>query len=674
MSQIPPLIAAFLKEIDFICERKKCPFSHFVAKSATIADIFPTGGPPYLMGARFHRGCKVPSYCLFWNPLFYQNSNSTILRGEALATTTTHHRLDQAATLLIVFTRLTVLVTLAVGSLACGQDSNTTDWAGADRFDGRDPISNPYYSAPSERITWVGNVTSQADSVANADTARTDFGVNGSGIKIGVISDSYNTLGGEAAGIASGDLPGVGNPNGFLTPVTVLKDDNSGTDEGRAMVELIHDIAPGAELMFHSAFNNPGSAGSAPTTTIANAIDALRIAGADIIVDDVGILSGAKYQDGASAKAVEAAFAAGILYFSSAGNNGNNAYEAIQKSAAPAVGFNDLHDFNTVGDSDQILNLGVLNPGQEFRVTLWWNDPYASLGGTPTTDLSLLFVAINEAEGINAVIEENQDQFGGADPFEFGGITNPFDFPLEVGIAVERVAGDAAKLLSIEVVGQNIDDDSDTESGTIHGHNAAKGAVSVAAQFYADPGLDNVESFSSKGPTLFLFDELGNPLAEPEFRATPLITGIDGTDTSFFPSGPGADIEPNGFPNFFGTSAAAPHVAAIAALVMERTQNLGVSLEPDEFYELLFASTIDIETAGFDNLSGFGRLDANLALSQVRASLGDVNLDGTVDFDDIPAFISVLIGGEFQAEADCDENGVVDFSDIPSFIEILIAS
>ena len=580
-------------------------------------------------------------------------------------------RSGKSASLAACLSGLITLATLASGQAAKGQDFNTTDWSGAERFIGNDSINNPYYSAPSHTITWVGNVTSQADSVTNADSGRTNFSVNGAGIKIGVISDSFNFLGGAAAGIASGDLPGVGNPNGFSTPVNVLKDATSGTDEGRAMIELIHDIAPGAELMFHSAFNNPGPAGSAPTTTIANAIDALRLAGADIIVDDVGILTGAKYQDGASAKAVEAAFAAGIPYFSSAGNNGNNAYEAILKSADPAAGFNDLHDFNAAGDSDQILNLGVLNPGQEFRVTLWWNDPYASLGGTPTTDLSLLFVAINEAEGVNAVVEQNQDQLGGADPFEFGGITNPFDFPLEVGIAVERVAGEQAKLLSIEVVGQGINDDSDTDSGTIHGHNAAKGAVSVAAQFYAEPGLDNVESFSSVGPSLFLFDELGNPLAEPEVRATPLLTGIDGTDTSFFPAAPGSDIEPNGFPNFFGTSAAAPHVAAIAALVMERANNLGVGLEPDELYDLLFASTIDIETAGFDNLSGFGRLDAGLALSQVRGSLGDVNLDGLVDFLDISPFISVLSNGGFQAEADCDESGVVNFLDISSFILIL---
>ena len=51
--------------------------------------------------------------------------------------------------------------------------------------------------------------------------------------------------------------------------------------------------------------------------------------------------------------------------------------------------------------------------------------------------------------------------------------------------------------------------------------------------------------------------------------------------------------------------------------------------------------------------------------------LGDVNLDGEVTFADIPAFITVLSGGGFQAEADCDENGFVNFADIPAFIAVL---
>ena len=270
-------------------------------------------------------------------------------------------------------------------------------------------------------VTWVGSVTSQADGVTNANAARTMFGVDGSGIKIGVISDSYDFLAGAAASIAAGDLPGVGNPNGFVTPVNVVNDHlvASSTDEGRAMIELIHDLAPGAEILFHSAFNNPGAAGSPPSTTIANAIDALRIAGANIIVDDVGILTTANYQDGASAQAANAAFAAGIPYFSSAGNNDNNAYEDTYSPFM--AGSNHDFDANASEGGDNILDIGVIPNNGSVRATLWWDDPYASIGGAATSNFALGLVDLNT----NVVVDgSDQNQLAGADAFEFFSFTN----------------------------------------------------------------------------------------------------------------------------------------------------------------------------------------------------------------------------------------------------------
>lgn len=59
-------------------------------------------------------------------------------------------------------------------------------------------------------------------------------------------------------------------------------------------------------------------------------------------------------------------------------------------------------------------------------------------------------------------------------------------------------------------------------------------------------------------------------------------------------------------------------------------------------------------------------------LNDSSVILGDVDMNGIVDFADIPAFIAILQNGTFKAEADVDENEVVNFADIPSFIEILI--
>ena len=74
-------------------------------------------------------------------------------------------------------------------------------------------------------------------------------------------------------------------------------------------------------------------------------------------------------------------------------------------------------------------------------------------------------------------------------------------------------------------------------------------------------------------------------------------------------------------------------------------------------------------TPSAPNFSAF--LGLSIVPVPVNCLVGDVNLSGTVSFDDIPPFIAVLQAGVFQCEADTDENGVVNFSDIPGFITIL---
>ena len=117
---------------------------------------------------------------------------------------------------------------------------------------------------PSYAHTRVGSVTTEGDGPIRADDARNTFGVDGSGIKIGVISDGVDSRGMSQA---TGDLPG------FID----IGDPGDG-DEGTAMLEIIHDVAPGAELAFHTAF---------PTSVqFLNAINFFMNKGVDIIVDE----------------------------------------------------------------------------------------------------------------------------------------------------------------------------------------------------------------------------------------------------------------------------------------------------------------------------------------------------------------------------------------------------
>ena len=491
-----------------------------------------------------------------------------------------------------------------------------------------DSANSPFIQGSLEtNMTWAGSVTSQGDGVMNAPLARSTFGVTGSGIKVGVISDSYNFLGGAAGGVASGDLPGPGNPLNS-TPVDVVKDDlvAGRIDEGRAMIELIHDVAPGAQIYFHSAFNN--TSGPAPDQSIADAIDALVAQGVDIIVDDVFNLRTSAYQDGPAARSVNNAFANGIAYFSSAGNNSNRAYEHtfVDSGTVQNVGGTNFRAHSFTGDTgsdfsitaDGTLDL-LLNPGQSARVTLHWDDPYASAsapGATIDTDLDLVVYSGSTAL---TSLSSFADQSNGADPVEFVSFINNGASAATVGLAPllfsTTLTPGTSPLLKMMIYGGTILDTgfAGSNAPTVFGQTAADGAISTAAMSVFDAGLNDVESFSALGGVTILFDEDGNPIVE--FRNKPDLTGPDGANTTFFGSDSGSDAD--AFPNFFGTSAAAPHAAAVAALLLQRAADLGITLSVADLYNLLFTTAIDIETPGYDLLSGHGRIDAFVALSAV---------------------------------------------------------
>lgn len=112
--------------------------------------------------------------------------------------------------------------------------------------------ANLAFARPVMAGRRVGLVTSQGDAAMNSDDLRAQKGVDGTGVKVGVLSDSFDCLGGAAADVASGDLP---------SNIMVLDDltgvDCAGAiDEGRGMMQLIFDVAPGADLSFHTAFRS----------------------------------------------------------------------------------------------------------------------------------------------------------------------------------------------------------------------------------------------------------------------------------------------------------------------------------------------------------------------------------------------------------------------------------
>lgn len=480
----------------------------------------------------------------------------------------------------------------------------------------------------------VGSAESQGDVAHRADLARGTFGVNGSGLKIGIISDSFDNLGAAAADVASGDLPGPGNPNGFLTPVQLAGSgdlgDGSGSDEGRAMLQIVHDVAPGAELYFATAFNS--------ITDFADNIVALRAAGCDIIVDDIfyfvetGLHKG---QNGITSpndcavvtEAVNVVTAAGALYFSSAGNSGSvtqggpGAWEGdyVSGGTLAAVG---TFPGGDVLDWDSTAGAATSNLITVSSIpTMHWSDPLGA--ATNDYDLFVLNGALTTVVGASTDV-----QAGAGDPFE-GVFAN-----IAAGnrLVVLRNASAATRFISLST---NRGELTFATTGQTRGHSTAENGYGVAATpaaaSFGPPtpngpfpgaftGANQVESFSSDGPRRVFFNADGTAITPGDFLATggallqkPDLTAADGVATTL----PGA----SGLNPFYGTSAAAPHAGAIAALVKAAAP----SFTPAQIRSCLTSTAIDIMAVGADRDSGAGIVDA-LAAVQCTGATGVANL------------------------------------------------
>ncbi|MBO0799759.1 MAG: hypothetical protein J2P31_13140, partial [Blastocatellia bacterium] len=336
----------------------------------------------------------------------------------------------------------------------------------------------------------VGAVTSEGDTAHRAAEARAFFGVDGAGVKIGVLSTGISNL---AQSIATGDLP---------PDVTVLPGQEGTPDgEGTAILEIIHDLAPGAKLYFATAFNGIDS--------FADNIRALRVAGCDILVDDLIYGVESPFHDDVVSKAVEDVIDDGALYFSSAGNEGNfndgtsSCWEGDFKDsgiALPSLPGGTLHDFSEGVISNRAETTGT------FILGLWWSDPL----GASDNDYDLFIMD----DSLTMVLDASTNvQDGEGDPFEA---------TIPGALAGERILifkHDTAqkRALHLDNFGGQL---GIATPGETHGHNSVVGAFGVGA---IDVALANggpfrggptnpVEVYSSDGYRRVFYKSDGTPI------------------------------------------------------------------------------------------------------------------------------------------------------------------
>lgn len=466
----------------------------------------------------------------------------------------------------------------------------------------------------------VPTVYSEGDTAQGSYLARRKFKVDGSGVKVGILSDSYDNLHGAETGVRNGELPGAKNPFNHKKPVKVLVDlDSGGIDEGRAMAEIVHDVAPGAEILFNTAFLGDGA--------FAQGIIDLAAKGCQVITDDVYYFNEPYFQDGIIAQAIDKVAKKGVSYFSAAGNYANRSYESVYRPSSfepVGAGYGTAHNFAAPGAKPIYYQPVFVPLGGDFSIGFQWDDPFFSAGGVGAE--SDLDVYIFDVAG-NLVAQSVDANIYSGDPIEFAYFYNSYPSNTFF-ISIVKYEGpnptrlkyimhdDGAFYSDVQIPGQF--------APTIVGHSNSAGAISTAAAWYRTApayGRDTaiIEGFSSLGGTRIYFDN--NGMRVPAIvRKKPDLTAPDGGNTSFFYSDDPADADK--LPNFYGTSAAAPHAAGVAALMID-AQKLN-TLTPAQIRGIMAAKTYDLDnryTAGFDK--GF---DYNTGTGLIRAeqSVGEV--------------------------------------------------
>jgi hypothetical protein len=461
-------------------------------------------------------------------------------------------------------------------------------------------------STPGVPNTGSGSVDTEGDAAHQAAKARGVYGITGAGLKIGVLSDSANNTGAATLAQSTGDLPPTCPGTGGSCLTIVQDDPSGGSDEGAAMLEIVHDMAPGATLFFATA--DISEAGFASNIT-----NLRSTSHCDIIVDDVFYFDEMPFQDGIVAQAVTTVTAAGAMYFSSAGNEGNLSagtagyFEGdFNDAGSPAFAFpggtktGTIHNFGTVGTpiSGDIITAS----GEVYALS--WADPAGASGN----DYDLFLVS----SGGTIKAQSTNIQSGTQNPFE--SITPP---ALVAGdqLVVFKVSSAASLAFSINTFRGTL---TEVTTGQTHGHSSVAAAFSVGATPAAGafgPGsptgpfpnafttANSTETFTSDGPRRQFFNANGTPITPGNLLFgtnggavinKPDITAADGVSTTL----PGT----SGLNPFYGTSAAAPHAASIAALLLSAKP----SLTPAQIRTALTSTAIDIDAAGYDNVSGFG--------------------------------------------------------------------
>jgi hypothetical protein len=423
------------------------------------------------------------------------------------------------------------------------------------------------------------------------------------------------TVGVQSAGVASlttiqnrGELPNV------KVVTTAAGASATTADEGTALLEEIHAVAPGAGLAFCE-----------PQTFVeyTACLQQFVLAGANIMVDDILFID----QDPMSANGTDTAALQQFLtqnpdvaLFTAAGNDNGSYWEGtynpisvssagIAAIACPGSSQTDNYVNQFSPGADQLLSITTNSP-LSVPITFAWADP----PGTNSSKFQLYWTntldptksgCVTADTSTDAVVTQTITLYPGPNKFY---IATP-DAAAAGKFLKLWVGGDGLTTLSIPTFGSFVSP-----------QTFAAGAISIGAVNGSDGVGNTIEPYSSRGPISVVYPTAAK-LPAPMFVAPDGIY-VDAAGTYFAGS-----LFPDG--NFYGTSAAAPNAAAVAALIRGAFPNLTVA----QMLSALQAGATQLGATTFDNTFGYGRVDAMGALATLAAptmtSLTDVAIDAS---------------------------------------------
>jgi pSer/pThr/pTyr-binding forkhead associated (FHA) protein/subtilisin family serine protease len=367
-------------------------------------------------------------------------------------------------------------------------------------------------------------------------------GFTGQNIRIGVLDLGFDGY----QGLLGTELPSNVTARSF---VYGKEPDTSGEEHGTACAEIVHEMAPNAEL-FLAYYDGTG-------VSEGQAVEWLMEQNVHIISHSAGSVMAPMDGTGEDAELADETAAQGVLWVNSAGNEA----QAHHRGHFTDGDGDGLHEF-----PDGSEEIALQSYASELTVVLNWDD-WSSV----TEDYDIY---VYDARGdLIASAEDTQDGSPGQVAAEGLIIYEATGKTYYVSIAAYATTRDA--ILDLYALGTEIE--FPVPEHSLNTPADARAALTVGATEYRD---DSVASYSSRGPTT-------DGRLKPDISAPAGVSGATYGDSMFD-----------------GTSAAAPHVAGAAALVWSAFPEL----DRNGVATYLTTQALDLGPPGPDNGYGHGRL------------------------------------------------------------------